>query len=442
MRRIGRHLRRAALASAVGLLVVAAGCAPATVSEPTAAFGFPAPDSGPGHPQLDSTAQRHIDEGWKALLRGDLTAAEARAGEADPSPAARLLELQAKTVAGSQAAVSGLEELVDAQTQYAAAWLTLSVAAEKAGREHAAYAAARRGAELWPSQTWVERAAALHKRWVDDRVVSARAEFDGGRPAEALSILEPALAVDAASREAVFLEVDSLVALREFDRADEALAALPLDPEVMRYAGGVAEARGDLDAAMKIYAAIEGDPEALALAAAIAEEKGAWQQAMDCYAALPADWPDRDVRLRRAKLRWRLSVMPAYVQEAMTSPKLERGQLAVVLVAAAPELETVPGGRVPLLSDIMDVPSQREILTAVRLGLLEVDTIEHRFHPQNAATVGETREAITRLAGLLGVAAPHFCDAAAAGPCTTLEEPLRGDTVAGIVLNLVEREDG
>lgn len=442
MTRLGGSLGRAALASAVGFLVVAVGCAPSTVSQPSSRFGFPAPDTGPGSPKLDRTGQRHLEEGWKALQRGDLGTAAARAGQAGPTPAARLLELQAITAEGGQTPLADLQQLVDAEPQYAAAWLTLSFAAEQENQESVAYAAAKRGAELWPVQQWVERAADLHTRWVDDRVVSAREELAAGRPNEALSLLEPALALDPESRDAVFLEVDSLVALGEFNKADDALATLPQDSEVLRHAGGVAEARGDLDAAMKIYASILDDPEALVLAAAIAEEQGAWQQAMNCYAELPEDWPDRDLRLRRAKLRWRLSVMPGYVQQAMSSDLLERGQLAVVLVAAAPELETLPGGRVPLLSDVMDVPSQREILTAVRLGLLDVDPVEHRFHPARTATVEETREAITKLAQLLGMAAPRFCAGIGTGPCTTLGKPLRGDTVAGIVLNLVEREGG
>ena len=440
--RASRSLVHAAMAAAVGFLVASIGCAPSPSLQPPTHLDFPAPDTGPGRPTLQRSAQRHIEQGWKALERGDVQAAKAGADRAGSGPAARLLELQAATVAGGGDPISGLQGIVETYPEYAAAWLTLSAAAEKGNRERIAFDAARRGADLWPDDRWVQRAADLHGRWVEDRIASARDDLQADRPTDALSTLAPALAVEPDNRDAVFLQVDALVALGEFEQAETSLAALPPDPEVLRHAGGVAEARGDLTAAMEIYSSIEGDPEALVLAAAVAEKQGAWQEAMDFYAALPPDWPGRDTQLRRAKVRWRLSVMPTYVQDAMTSPELDRGELAVVLVSVAPRLETLPGGQVPLLSDIMDLPSQREILTAVRLGLLDTDPVEHRFLPNRTASEAEVRHAVTTMAGLLGLDTPIFCGADATAPCTTLEAPVAGGSVAGIVLNLMEREGG
>ena len=442
MIRASKSLGHAAMVAAVGLLVALTGCAPSPSLQPPTHLDFPAPDTGPGRPTIERSAQRHIEEGWKALERGDVEAARAAAGRAGSGPAAWLLELQAATVAGVDDPIPGLQEMVQTSPQYAAAWLTLSVAAEEGGRESIAFDAARRGADLWPDDRWVRRATALHRRWVGDRIDSARNEFQADRPDDALSTLTPVLAIEPGNRDAVFLQVDALVALGEFQRAEDSLAALPPDPEVLRHAGGVAEARGDLIAAMEIYSSIEGDPEALLLAAAVAETQGAWQEAMDFYAALPPDWPERDTNLRLAKVRWRLSVMPTYVQDAMASPELDRGELAVVLVSLAPRLETLPGGQVPLLSDIMDLPSQREILTAVRLDLLDTDLLEHRFFPDRTASESEIRHAVTTLTGLLGLDTPKFCGADTAAPCTTLEAPVAGQAVAGIVLNLMEREGG
>ena len=107
----------------------------------------------------------------------------------------------------------------------------------------------------------------------------------------------------------------------------------------------------------------------------------------------------------------------------------------------APKVETLEGGQVPLLSDIMSLPSQNEILTAVRLGLLGSDRLEHRFLPYRPVTAETAREAIDRLAGLLDLAGPNWCTAPDDELCTTLEAPVSGEKVGAIVIDLVARGD-
>jgi hypothetical protein len=162
---------------------------------------------------------------------------------------------------------------------------------------------------------------------------------------------------------------------------------------------------------------------------------------MNLYTTLPDDRPEKGPGLRRAKLRWRVSVMPEYVQEAVRSPQLDRAQLAVVVVSLAPRVETLPGGQVPLLSDVMTLPSQNEILTAARLGLIRSDQFLHRYHPQRLATAAEARYAVDSLASLLELDSPRWC----AGedddrPCAAIVEPITGEAVTSMVIEVVAQE--
>jgi tetratricopeptide (TPR) repeat protein len=436
-----RHVPGAAIfAAAVIGLFVTAGCASAPATAPPARLDFPAPDKGPGRPELSRADQKHIDEGWEALRSGNPSAARASASQAGESPAFELLSLQAALIA-NDSVMSGLEALTKEHSGYAAAWLTLSVAAENANDEALALDAAARGAELWSDKRWTEREQALYQRYVGARIESARVQYENEQAQAALETLGPALALDPDNRNAVLLKARTLVALDQPDRAEAALSALPRDPEVVRLAGSIAEARGDLSAAMRIYSSLPEDPESVLLAVAIAESQADWLTAMNLYTSLPDDRPEKGPGLRRAKLRWRVSVMPEYVQEAVHSAELDRAQLAVVVVSLAPRVETLPGGQVPLLSDVMTLPSQNEILTAARLGLIRSDQFLHRFNPQRLATANEVRYAVDSLARLLELNSLRWCtDETDDEPCAAVVEPITGEAVASMVIEVVAQE--
>ena len=118
MRDFLKHATGAAtLAAAAITLVMSAGCASAPATAPPVRLDFPAPDTGPGRPDLTRADQDHIDNGWKALLSGDATSARAIAAQAGANPAAELLSLQAAMVAGSADPLSGLERLTAAETR-------------------------------------------------------------------------------------------------------------------------------------------------------------------------------------------------------------------------------------------------------------------------------------------------------------------------------------
>ena len=430
----------AAIATAASALLLLNGCASAPAVSPVVELPFPSPTSGPGHPELDRGAQRHLEDGWQSLLRGDSTGARSAASQSGSNSAATLLELQSTVIGNNRGTIQGLEELTASQPDYAAAWLTLSAAAEKADNEALALSAADRGAELWSKQRWVDRANNLHTLWVDNRIEEAGRLFDSDQPVEAIAALAPAMALEPGNRDAVLLKTRALVAVGQPDRAEAALSVLPQDRDVTLLAGNIAEARGDTDAAIRIYSSLQDDPEATLLAVSIAESEHNWQTAMDLYTSLPENHPEKAEGLGRAKLRWRISVMPTYVQDALTSQELERAQLAVLLLTLVPRVESLPGGEVPLLSDIVDMPSQREIITATRLGLLEVDQFDHRFYPNRLVTVDEARSAVSTLGSLLASEPPQWCRDETEDSCTQLATPISGEAVAVIVLNMVVKE--
>ena len=107
-----------------------------------------------------------------------------------------------------------------------------------------------------------------------------------------------------------------------------------------------------------------------------------------------------------------------------------------------PEANAVGGGQVPLLSDIVELPSQREVLTAVRIGLLDVDRVEHLFHPERVVDPDEVRYALDRLNTLLGRKPPDWCaeDGPESSDCIELTSPVSGAAVADAVLRTAEGE--
>jgi len=401
-----RPLRRLAFGAVA--LVIASSCATAP-PPPAVDLGFPSPLAGPGVPPLDRASSQGVERGWALLAAGDPTSARREAARAGGGAPARLLELQALLGEAPPEAAAGIAELVVAEPGYAAAWITLSVAAERAGDEATALAAARRGAALWDRPAWVDRADQLRRRYVDHRVEEGNRRLEAGDAGEALSLAERVLGLEPGERTAVWLEARALVALGRDAEADAALARLGADPEALLLSGRLAEGRQD------------------------------WETAMTLYDALPADHPQRQAKLHRVKLQWRLSLLPACARTALSSPRLTRSQLAILLVTLAPQLETLEGGPPPVLSDVVDLACSSDIVTAVRFDLLSSDPLERRFFPNRPARVHEVRDAVDALCHLLGLQAPVWC--AQPGPgCTVLSEPVGGDQVAETVLRLLETE--
>jgi tetratricopeptide (TPR) repeat protein len=391
--------------AALAAVFLAVGAATAGVA--VDGIDLPSPLAGPGVPAIKRSQMKKIDRGWRELAAGDLAESRNRAARAGDVPPARLLGTQIQLVEGASGVVDELIAFCDQQPGYAAAWITLSVAAELAGSELTALEAARRGAELWPDPPWGDRAAELSRRWVDDRIVAAQALFDAGDPGAALGQLAAANALQPNRPDAVLLAAEIFFSDGRLEQAEELVDSIPDDPDAVALGGRIAEALGD------------------------------WQSAMDHYSSLPDGYPGKTDALARAKTRWRLTLLPAYARASMASEKLTRGDLAVVLVSVLPRLETLPGGEVPVMSDIVDYPGQREIIIVVRLGIMDADRRGHLFSPERPVAIDTVRKAIQRSRILLGQPPLEWCadENMVGSGCTSIPSPPSGGAVINAVLD-------
>jgi hypothetical protein len=385
---------------------------PAVAAPPDAASRmFPAPLEGPGHPTLARSEQKQFDKSLRQLSKGNVDKAKRTLQKSGSGPAQQLLQLHIDYRPGSPEQIPSLSRLTDESRGYAAGWVTLYVVANRAGDEATAYDAAARVLELWPGSNWANRAHETRRQLVDDRFSSARKHLAEGDAGLALDLANRGLELDGLNRDGLMIRARALVKLEKFDEANAVLANLGNDPEALMLAGRAAEMTGDL------------------------------VTAMDRYGAAPPNTPGRDVSLRRAQMKWRLSVLPTYVQQALESDQVTRSDLAVLLVNLVPQLEALGGGTVPLLSDILDLPSHREIVTAARLELLTVDRLEHRFNPDRVVDITEFQAAINRLSQLTKLPRPSWCDPSnVVSSCVELVMPISGRETAEMVMNMVHGE--
>ena len=368
---------------------------------------LPSPLAGPGVPETKKSQRKKIERGWRELAAGDLVASLKRAERAGQAAPARLLRYQIQLTAGEIDTTQELASYCEQHPDYAAAWMTLSVAAEDAGLETRALEAARHGAQLWTTPPWGNRAITLEQRWIDDRVVNALQLFETGNSGAALAELEAAMALDPHRSDAVLLEAKIFFSNNQLTKAEDRLQS------------------------------ISELPDAVMLHGLIADKRGNWQSAMESYSSLPDDYPGRALALERAKTRWRMTLLPRYAQAAMVTEELTRGDLAVVLVSVQPRLETMLGGAVPVMSDIVDHPGQREIITVVRLGIMNADRRGHLFYPESVADVETVREAVQRSRAVLGLSAPLWCAESdvVGSTCHSIPSPPSGENVANAVLD-------
>jgi len=394
----------------VPLLALLAACATSPpASHHAAAPPFPSPLSGPGVPAADSTVRRHVDRGWRELLGGRLDAARLQAQKAGGNPAAQLLNLQAQVMEAPGDALDGLEDLVAAKPGYASAWITLSYAAEETGREARALEAARKSAGLWGSPKWLQRVAQLEDRWIGSRLAQASNAIESGEWQRAAELANATRAIDEHNRQAELI----------LARAEMGM--------------------GNDEAALSLLGRLPGDPDAILLKGEIAERRKEWSRALELYQQLPLTDPRREPALERAKRRWRIANLPLYVQAALNSSALTRNDLAILTANLLPELMALPPKNVQVISDIVDLPSQREIVTMVAAGLMRADPIEHTFEPDGPLSASETRRILEGAIRLTGRRAPVWCDGAPRETgCFSLSDPPSGQEVAAVLIAMEE----
>jgi len=395
----------AVIVVALGLTFWCAVASPSVAGETR--LDLPSPLIGPGVPEIKKSQRKKIERAWQELLAGDLEKSIKRAQRAGDSAPSHLLKQQIKLIKGEGGVVNELVSFCDSYPDYAAALMTLSVAAEDSGLEIMALDAARRGARNWPTPPWGERPAELEQRWVDDRIANAENYFEDGDSGAAMTELLAAKAIDPRRGDSALLEAKIYFSTGQLDEADARLVKISTQPEAVLLRGLISEERGD------------------------------WQSAMERYSSLPENYPGRGEALQRAQTRWRMTVLPDYARAAMATQNLTRVDLAVVLVSVLPRLETMPGGAVPVMSDIVDQPGQREIITVVRLGIMNADRRGHLFYPDSEADLDTVRQAVHKSRSLLGLSTPKWCtDQDVLGSdCISIPSPASGGSVVNAVLD-------
>jgi hypothetical protein len=132
----------------------------------------------------------------------------------------------------------------------------------------------------------------------------------------------------------------------------------------------------------------------------------------------PGD-PDLQEKLRVAKFRWRLSLLPADVRALAEKPELNRADLTVLLYWLVPEVRYAKAAAGRIATDILEHAHREEIAHVVNLGLMDVDTNLHRFSPEAPVRRGVALRSLGRL--LTGFGKPVGCAEAAGGaaapPC-------------------------
>ena len=357
---------------------------------------------------MDSREEAKLQKAELELRRGNFSTISSLVNSLSSTPQARLLSIQSELLRAptENTAMEALQRLTEITPGYASAWCTLSHSAETRGLRKTAFEAAERCGSLWPKGADAARYQQLKDQWILSPLEEARRLLDEDTPA--LSSLEEILELDPENHDALLLKAQSLLKLDRKAEAEESLALL-----------------GD-------------DPKALMLRSRIAMKGGQWQKAMDLLSALPETLPGRDRALHKAHMMWRLSILPAFVREAAASRKLTREETATLLVTLAPDLEALEGRQPPLMPDIIDLPSQRLILTAVRLDLMKPDPVSHLFEPAAPLGPEELQDTVNATSHLLGYQPPLWCSATEADMdhCLSLSQPISGREFVDIMLNL------
>jgi hypothetical protein len=325
------------------------------------------------------------------------TAAELLAAAPSLAPA-EVLAAQVDFAEGNdQAVVVRLLAVGDAQPNYTASQLVLGRAAELAGDVPLAYAAFR--AVATRSGKAFERTGDLHARAL--QIVAARLQ-------EALR----------GNREDRLAEADRDMALLQ--------AWGPGELPTLEAARALAVARRDAKAeleAVKGLSARRGNDRALLERRADLElemgDPGAGLKIVQDLAERHPEEPRLAEKLRLAKFRWRLSLLPADVRETADKPELSRADLAVLVYWLVPEVRYAKATAGRIATDILDHPHRDEIAHVVNLGLMDVDPNLHRFSPEAPLRRGVALRALGRLLGGFGNHADCAATAggAAASPC-------------------------
>ena len=347
----------------------------------------------------DPAFEERLSRAHRELLRsGDAATARAEAeavlAEATDFAPASVLLAQADLLAGdAEAAFDRADPLVVEMPLYTAAQLVRGRAAEALSRVPEAFASYRAVADA--SAAAAGRASELSSRAIEIVTRRFRSSVDQGDLEAAAAHLER---------------------LRRW---------APDSPEILEGARELAEARGDLPAELvAVRSLLEREPDRRDLLERRGElelevgDPSAGLQIFQRLAEANPDDPEVQGRLERAKFRWRLTLLPAHVQDISRKAELTRADFATLVHWLVPRVRSARAQGGTIANDILDHPRREEITRVVNLGLMEVDATLHAFSPERPVrrerALASLLRAIERLGtGACGAAAPT-CEAAVA----------------------------
>jgi tetratricopeptide (TPR) repeat protein len=387
------RLRRVRVALALGLLMLAAACAPKTIAlpPPTAApkfpdFIYPAPPQGLGTAQA---LERH-EIAWRWLQAGD------------PRNAERIFNGILKQTTGFYPAETGLGYAALARKDFkaAATHFDRAVVANPryapalAGRGEALLALGERDEALDSFEaalgadpqlgTLRSRVEVLRFRGLQDDLAEARKLADSGRLKEARTAYETAI------------------------------AASPQSPILYRELAGIEQRDGDLPSALAhAQKAAEIDPNdsrSLILIGEIQEAQKAYQQAIEAYSAALALEPSEELSNKVDDLRERAAfeAMPEEYRNIERSPTVTRGQLAALFGVRLDDLlKRARGRNAAAITDTRASWAAPWILSVVRAGVMEAYP-NHTFQPEATVRRADLALAVSRALSLIAAENPRL----------------------------------
>jgi hypothetical protein len=401
--------RRAQSSLLAAVLLLWTACRTAA---PTATAFLPDPLSAPiaGTP-LTEAQLKFARAAMTAAAKGDLARMRKRLAKLPAAhPVRELIELEARYTRGEAVAEPAVE-LAGSAKSYAAAWSLATLALRREGRDEEALGTARRAFELRRDDDTLRAVSTLEGELVARGVAEAGALLGRGEAAAAFSRAHRVLELVPTAGEARMIAVRAALASGQTPRAVELLPAIPDTPAGIEVKGRVAEALGQ------------------------------WELAAQLYETLPEDHPGRCELLLEAREQWRLSLAPPHLDRALKEPALTRRGLAAILVWEVPELAEKAAGPVPVFEDVVGLAEGRDIVVAVRAGVLVGDSIARRFGPKRLITDREFLACLNRLADVLGAAPSRWCGGQeVGGECLARPATLDGRTVAELVRSVAGQE--
>ena len=374
-------MKRSCLLIVLAIVLVASGCAGIGAPPPAAApaaenryfidprIGAPAP----ADPSLD----RRFDAAWRLFLAGDYAAArervqDLRQRDASYAPAALLaaaLDLRSGNIDAARTAVTSLEQRYPDWTAPQAYEAEIALADHQTRRAWEIYRtlAARADAPLQIR----ERLTGVEKRLFDELYHAALSASD----TEAIAALRQALVVSPNATAARILLSQKLIAQKQYD-----------------------EARAALDPLLN-----SGDADRTDVQEALAEieiGRGNYEQAIVRYERLARRETDPRFarRLEQVKEQWNAANMPPQYQRAVATDALTRADFAVLLYWLVPSVRFAQNvGTPPIAIDLADVPGREEIVRAIALGVLQVDSVTRRVGPATQVSEAMLERLVARV---------------------------------------------